>query len=103
MNIVVTREACCGQDDQIGPLKINLSSAELNTIQSLARQIDESKFLQFSSPLNVIEVRSGGQLLFNIPALNHNNGEVKYFVEKTDKANSYIVDGVIKCTWPKSL
>jgi len=51
MNIKVTREACCGQDDQSGRLEADFELSPEMTIQDVARLIGESGFLQFSTPL----------------------------------------------------
>lgn len=52
MRIEVTREACCSQDDQLGPLSLQIELPEESLIWELAREIGEANFLQFSSPHN---------------------------------------------------
>src|SRR5690606_32148122 len=64
MRIEVAREACCSQDDQLGPLNLQIDLPEDSSIWELAREIGEAKFLQFSSPRNVIDAYCAGKLLF---------------------------------------
>jgi len=103
MNIQVTREACCGQDDQTNRLQINFELLPSMTIHDVARLIGESNFLQFSTPLLVIEAYSAGLRLFSIPSLNYADGKVEYFVEKTDLISRYLEDNKIEFYWPKDL
>lgn len=45
----VTREACCSQDDQAGPLEATYSLDDDATVDELVRKIIASGFLQYSS------------------------------------------------------
>jgi len=54
MNITVHRQACCSQDDQIGPLEIKYSIEVDSTFSLLVDEIIKSRFLQFSSSHNRI-------------------------------------------------
>ena len=47
MKIEVVREACCSQDDQLGPLSIEVDIPERAMVWELAREIGEGDF--FSS------------------------------------------------------
>lgn len=49
MLIEVTREACCTQDDQIGPLEAIFEVPEDGTLGDLVRVVTASAFLQYSS------------------------------------------------------
>jgi hypothetical protein len=99
MNIKVIREACCAQDDSLGPLTLNVELDENSTIQDLARSIGEAKFLQFSGTHNLIYAWSGGTKLFSIPALGINNSNVEYFVEKTKLAMTSVKGDSVECLW----
>lgn len=103
MKIEVTRQACCSQDDQLGPLSISIEIDEAATIQSLAKEIGEAKFLQFSGTHSVINICSGGVVLLSIPALGSNGSEVKYFVNKYEPLSKYIKCSKVECIWPKNL
>lgn len=99
MKINVIRQACCSQDDQLWPLKINIELDESFTIQDLAKSIGEAKFLQFSGTHNIIYAWSGNVKLFSIPALGTHDSKVEYFVKKSDLASSFIKESIIKCVW----
>ena len=103
MNLSVTREACCSQDDQIGPLVKTFDLASDASIQDVARVVGESQFLQFSAPRIVIEAYSDGKLLFNIPAVGKNRNMVEYFVEKNESASSFIINSKLDFIWPENL
>jgi len=103
MNIQVTREACCWQDDQSNRLQFNFELLTSMTIKDVARLIGESNFLQFSTPLLVIEAYSGELRLFSIPSLSYAGGKVEYFIEKTDLISNYLEDNKIEFHWPKAL
>lgn len=49
MKLLVVREACCSQDDQIGPLEATYDVPAGATIQDLVEAVVRSGFLQFSS------------------------------------------------------
>jgi len=99
MNINVIRQACCAQDDSLGPLSLNVELKENSTIQDLARSIGEAKFLQFSGTHNIIYAWASGTKLFSIPALGVNNNVVEYFVEKTGLAMSFVKGNNVECLW----
>lgn len=99
MNIDVIRQACCAQDDSLGPLSLIVELNERSTIQDLARSIGEAKFLQFSGTHNIIYAWAGGTKLFSIPAPGVNNNAVEYFVDKTDLAIAYVKAKSVECLW----
>lgn len=49
MHIRVLRDACCSQDDQIGPLEATYALGSDATLRDLVRAVVDSRFLQFSS------------------------------------------------------
>ena len=101
MNINVIRQACCAQDDSLGLLSLSVELNESSTIQDLARNIGEAKFLQFSGTHNIIYVWAGDIKLFSIPALGVNSSAVEYFVNKKDLALAYVKAISIQCLWPE--
>ena len=103
MNLEITRQACCAQDDQLGPLTLNLQSSDLSTIQDLAKAIGESGFLQFSGTHNLIVVCSGGVELLSIPSLGNESRSVEYAVNKFDLAANHIKSCLVECKWPSNL
>ena len=52
MIVHITREACCSQDDQLGPLEIQLEFDENATLEQVIKEICRLKFLQYSSSPN---------------------------------------------------
>src|SRR5690606_32426645 len=90
MRIEVTREACCSQDDQLGPLTLQIELAEESVIWELARKIGEANFLQFSSPRNVIDAYCAGKLLFSIPAVGASSASVSYAVGRDDPVHRHV-------------
>ena len=54
MKIAVHRQACCSQDDQLGPLEAEYVIEADATFSSLIEKIIRSGFLQFSSTHNRI-------------------------------------------------
>jgi len=43
------REACCAQDDQLGPLEATYDLADHLTLADLVQAVTSSRFLQYSS------------------------------------------------------
>ncbi len=52
MIVHIIREACCSQDDQLGPLEIQLEFDENVTLEQVIKEICTVKFLQYSSSHN---------------------------------------------------
>lgn len=100
MKIEVTRQACCFQDDQIGPLKMVVDMPDGAAIWELAKEIGEAGFLQFSGTHSFIAVYCGQKLLFSIPAIG---GAVAYEVGREDPFSIHVVVPKIDCVWPSGL
>jgi hypothetical protein len=49
VRVQVLRDACCAQDDQLGPLEANFEVPQGATIGDLVSIMVESRFLQYSS------------------------------------------------------
>ncbi|RYH50062.1 MAG: hypothetical protein EON54_15790 [Alcaligenaceae bacterium] len=54
MKFQVTREACCSQDDQLGPLAFVYELSADATLQDLTEAVIRSGFLQFTSTHSVM-------------------------------------------------
>jgi len=66
VKFLVTREACCSQDDQLGPLA---SAYELNadaTLQEVSEAVIKSGFLQFTSAHAVMEGQVGNEAVVRV-------------------------------------
>jgi len=103
MNIKVIRQACCAQDDQLGPLCIDINLDKDATIQDLAKAIGKARFLQFSGTHNLINAWSDGIKLFAVPSLSNKDNSVEYFINKTGRASEYIKNNEVECLWPQNL
>lgn len=58
--ITVSRDACCAQDDQLGPLKATYELETDATLADLVAAVTRSKFLQFSSSHTTLNGAFGG-------------------------------------------
>lgn len=103
MKIEVRRQACCAQDDQLGPLVMFIDVSHSTRVWELAKKIGESGFLQFSGTHSLIDVLCKGVHLFSIPVIGRDGGVVKYAVEREGLAFSYLEEPKIECVWPSGL
>jgi len=56
MKVLITRTACCSQDDQLGPLDIQLEVNEDATFEELMQKIIKINFLQYSSSDHMVGI-----------------------------------------------
>jgi hypothetical protein len=49
VQVTVLREACCAQDDQLGPLEATYETKQSTTLGEFLAAIVESRFLQYSA------------------------------------------------------
>lgn len=66
MKFHVTREACCSQDDQLGPLAFNYELKADATLQDLTEAVIRSGFLQFTSTHSVMVGEVGNDALVRV-------------------------------------
>lgn len=66
MIVHIIREACCSQDDQLGPLEIQLEFEENVTLEQVIKEICTVKFLQYSSSHNHMLGRADDQKIVEI-------------------------------------
>lgn len=66
MIVHIIREACCSQDDQLGPLEIQLEFDENATLEQVIKEICRLKFLQYSSSHNHMIGRTDDQKIVEI-------------------------------------
>lgn len=59
MKIDVHRQACCFQDDQIGPLDRQFELPADCTLRAFVQAVTDSRFLQFSSTHTTMSCRIG--------------------------------------------
>jgi hypothetical protein len=61
MKLDVKREACCSQDDQMGPLEKSFEMPDESSLGDLLAAVMGSRFLQFSSTHTEMSCRIAGQ------------------------------------------
>ncbi|MBJ7435075.1 MAG: hypothetical protein JHC54_04735 [Acinetobacter sp.] len=66
MIVHIIREACCSQDDQLGPLEIQLEFDENATLEQVIKEICRLNFLQYSSSHNHMIGRTDDQKIVEI-------------------------------------
>ena len=66
MKFHVAREACCSQDDQLGPLSATYDLDAGATLQDLADTVLRSNFLQFTSTHSVMAGRVEGEAVVRV-------------------------------------
>ena len=76
MKFHVTREACCSQDDQLGPLAFVYELSAESTLQNLTEAVIRSGFLQFTSTHSVMvgELGNDGLVRLFRPRSGHPQG-----------------------------
>ena len=63
MKIEVHREACCFQDDQMGPLDQSFELPDASTLADFLDAVASSRFLQYSSTHVTMDCHIGGQVV----------------------------------------
>ena len=63
MKVLITRAACCSQDDQLGPLEIQLEVNEDVTFEELMQKIIKINFLQYSSSDHMVGIVAGKKIV----------------------------------------
>jgi hypothetical protein len=71
IQIQVSRDACCSQDDQIGPLEAAYTFGPHATVIDLVRAVVSSRFLQFSSSHQCLTASISGVPLAKVCASDH--------------------------------
>ncbi len=59
MKLFVNRQACCSQDDQIGPLQKTFELEQTSDLEHFITEVIDSGFLQFSSSHTEMVCRIG--------------------------------------------
>jgi hypothetical protein len=103
MKIKLSRQACCAQDDQAGPLETYIELPEESKIWELAQIVGESNFLQFSSSHNILNAFCAGKMLFSIPEIGYHKSIVVYAVGRDDPLSIHLEEQEVEFLWPTSL
>ena len=74
VKVRVRREACCAQDDQLGPLEAAYPVTPATTIDELVRTIVESRFLQYSSSHTSLVGFAGAHAFVRVFSPHHAEG-----------------------------
>ena len=79
VQVRVLREACCAQDDQLGPLEAAYSVTRTSTIGELVRTIAESRFLQYSASHTSLVGFVGAEPFVRVFSSHHAAGRAPEF------------------------
>ena len=99
MKITINREACCPQDDQLGPLDMMLEVTNTDDLESLAKNIGSSGFLQYSSSHTLISGYVGNQKILSMSSKYHTDGSSIYHAPKDSVALELIGSNEIFFRW----
>jgi len=93
MKIVVRREACCFQDDQIGPLESEFCVDDGATFASFIDEVVASGFLQYSSTHNHLTGEADGRALVEVFAPAGTRSRPSEFKVDADARVADLLDG----------
>ena len=91
MQVRVLREACCAQDDQLGPLEATYEVGQSATIGDLVLAIVESRFLQYSSSHTSLVAFVGGQPIVRVFSSYYAPGREPEFMLPSAKLTTAVV------------
>ena len=100
MIVHITREACCSQDDQLGPLEIQLEFDENATLEQVIKEICRLKFLQYSSSHNHMIGRTDDQKIVEILLLQE---EVIFHLQKDSLVKKLITENGLSFSFINSI
>lgn len=100
MMVHITREACCSQDDQLGPLEIQLEFDENTTLEQLIKEIFRVKFLQYSSSHNHMIGRAGDQKIVEILIPQE---EIIFHLQKDSSVKDLIAESELSFSFINSI
>lgn len=81
MCIEITRQACCSQDDQMGPLEMTFDVQPNNSLRSLVAQVIERGFLQYSSTHTTMIGTADGIDIVRVNSPYYKNEQPEYLVD----------------------
>jgi hypothetical protein len=93
MKIQVLREACCAQDDQLGPLEATYSVSDNATLGELVETIIESRFLQYSSSHTALLGEVRGVPVVKVFSPSHTGNRPAEFVASAGQSVASTVGG----------
>lgn len=97
MHIRVTREACCSQDDQLGPLEATFAITASTTFGELIAAVAGSKFFQYSSSHTTLQGDVAGRATVELFSSFYMKGkEPRYLVSPNEFAARVVSSGVIR-------
>ena len=93
MKIQVLREACCAQDDQLGPLEATYEIRSDATIGDLVSTVVESRFLQYSSShTSLVGLARGRQVVRVFSPFYTQNRSPEFAVHPADLVSALVAD-----------
>ena len=100
MIVHITREACCSQDDQLGPLEIQLEFDENATLEQVIMEICTIKFLQYSSSHNHMIGRIDDQKIVEILLPQE---EIIFHIQKDSLVKNLIAESGLSFSFINSI
>lgn len=100
MIVHIIREACCSQDDQLGPLEIQLEFDENATLEQIIKEICRVKFLQYSSSHNHMIGRTGDQKIVEILLPQE---EIIFHLQKDSSVKDLIAESELNFSFINSI
>jgi len=89
----VLREACCAQDDQLGPLEATYEVSASATLGEFVHAVASSRFLQYSATHTSIVGYAGGTQFVRVFSSYYCNGQEPDFFVSPDVPASAVVRG----------
>lgn len=84
MKFHVSRQACCAQDDQIGPLELVYELGAEATLQDLTEAVIRSGFLQFTSTHSVMVGEVGNDALVRVSDAHFGHAQGPQYLRAAD-------------------
>jgi len=85
MQVLVLREACCSQDDQLGPLEATYDLTDGMTVFEFVRTVVRSRFLQFSSTRTTLTGFVGDAPIVKVRATDHGRDFAPVFLVPSEQ------------------
>jgi hypothetical protein len=97
VQVQVLRDACCAQDDQLGPLEARYSFGVDATISDLVRTIVSSNFLQYSSTRTTLTGFIGGAPFVKVSSDYYVPGNSpEYSVPSDARLETHVIGKVVE-------
>jgi hypothetical protein len=93
LQVRVLRDACCAQDDQLGPLESTYSFGPGATLADLVATVVHSRFLQYSSSHTTLTAFIGTKAIVRVFSDSHLPGRAPEYLAASDTLLASAVAG----------